>query len=226
MKYFLLLSIFFCFQAWSKESTCYGSTKKGKLDNGVQLPVSGKNFVSYSSLAHTLGRTYVHSKVHKVFIESYKALEQSYSDKIFKYAETGFENGGRFKPHKTHQNGLSIDFMTPMIDQHGKSQHLPTHIGNKWGYNIELDQNGRYENLTIDYEALAAHLAELDRQSKKHGIKIWRVIFAPKLQPDLFNTQQSDYLKKHLTFSKKPSWVRHDEHYHVDFSIPCKPLKQ
>ncbi|MDH5765520.1 MAG: replication initiation protein, partial [Gammaproteobacteria bacterium] len=28
--------------------------------------------------------------------------------------------------------------------------------------------------------------------------------------------------KKNIQFSTKRSWVRHDEHYHVDFSIPCK----
>ena len=27
---------------------------------------------------------------------------------------------------------------------------------------------------------------------------------------------------EHVQFSKQRSWVRHDEHYHVDFSIPCQ----
>ena len=30
------------------------------------------------------------------------------------------------------------------------------------------------------------------------------------------------YLKDNIQFSKRRSWVRHDEHYHVDFAIPCK----
>ncbi|RZM80367.1 hypothetical protein C3B51_12470 [Pseudoalteromonas rubra] len=32
----------------------------------------------------------------------------------------------------------------------------------------------------------------------------------------------AQYLKENIQFSKKRSWVRHDEHYHVDFAIPCK----
>jgi len=27
-----------------------------------------------------------------------------------------------------------------------------------------------------------------------------------------------------LNFMKGEAWVRHDEHYHVDFAVPCKPL--
>jgi len=26
-----------------------------------------------------------------------------------------------------------------------------------------------------------------------------------------------------VRFSTRRSWVRHDEHYHVDFDIPCEP---
>ena len=51
---------------------------------------------------------------------------------------------------------------------------------------------------------------------------LWRVIFDPKLQPKLFKTKYGDYLKANVQFSKKRSWLRHDEHYHVDFSVPCK----
>jgi penicillin-insensitive murein endopeptidase len=29
------------------------------------------------------------------------------------------------------------------------------------------------------------------------------------------------YLKQKLPFMKGKSWVRHDEHYHVDFAVPC-----
>jgi len=41
----------------------------------------------------------------------------------------------------------------------------------------------------------------------------------------LLKTSYGPYLKKHIQFSKKRSWLRHDEHYHVDFDIPCKELK-
>lgn len=211
-------------QARAVESICYGTTLNGYLKDGVQLPSSGKNYVGYSDLARLAGRTYVHSTVRDIVVNTYKQLESEQPDKVYKYAETGFQEGGLFKPHKTHKNGLSVDFMTPMIDKQGQSTHLPTHPLNKLGYAIEFDQKGNYKNLVIDYNAMAAHIVMLHKESKKLGYDLWRVIFDPSLQKGLFNTRYGIYLKKNITFSKKRSWVRHDEHYHIDFSIPCKKL--
>ncbi len=208
-----------------KTSQCFGITKNGRLEGGVKLPSNGRNFVTYSNLADILGRTYVHSSVREIILAAYKQLETTEPDKIYKYAETGNEDGGRFKPHKTHQNGLSVDFMTPVINDQGESVHLPTHPFNKFGYNIEFDNKSAYDGLKIDYTALAAHLVALHQQAKKRGFDLWRVIFDPKLQKHLFTTPYGPYLKTHIQFSKKRSWVRHDEHYHVDFDIPCQKQK-
>ncbi len=81
-----------------------------------------------------------------------------------------------------------------------------------------------YDGLKIDYVAIVAHIVELHKESKKLGYDLWHVIFEPNLQPKLFKTKYADYLQKNIQFSKKPSWVRHDEYYHVDFAIPCKKL--
>ena len=217
-----ILLLCFPVVAQSKPSTCYGTTSTGRLENGVQLPKSGSNFEGYSSIARLAGRTYVHSIVKDIVVKSYKSLESELPGKIYKYAETGFQEGGEFKPHKTHRNGLSIDFMTPVINAANQSVHLPTHPLNKFGYNIEFDKNGLYDGLRIDYLALAGHIVELHKETKRRGYDLWRVIFDPKLQAPLFETKYGDYLKKNILFSKKKSWVRHDEHYHVDFSIHCK----
>ncbi|WP_233468151.1 penicillin-insensitive murein endopeptidase [Zooshikella ganghwensis] len=205
-------------------STCYGTTANGRLLNGVSLPDEGKNFITYSDTAAALGRTYVHSTVRNVILDAYQALSQSLPKTQFKYGETGFKEGGRFRPHKTHQNGLSVDFMVPVKDKSGQPSILPTHVFNKFGYAVEFDQTGRTDDLYIDFPAIAAHLRALHQTATQRGIKIWRVIFDPKLQPYLWQTADGAYLRKHLTFSKRRSWVRHDEHYHVDFIIPCKPL--
>lgn len=214
--------LFLPFMTMAEESTCFGTTSKGSLENGVKLPSSGRNFESYSSIANMAGRTYVHSVVKEIIVSAYKDLEFEQPDKVYKYAETGFKDGGVFKPHKTHRNGLSVDFMTPVQDATGNSVHLPTHILNKFGYKIEFNQNDEYDGLHIDYEALAGHIVMLHKQSRKQGHDLWRVIFAPELQPHLFKTKYADYLKANINFSRKRSWVRHDEHYHVDFSIPCE----
>lgn len=213
MKAVLLFILFLVFPVFAETSTCFGTTSNGRLVNSVKLPWKGKNFISYSTLAATLGRTYVHSEVRGIVVSSYAELEKSYPNKVFKYAETGFKNGGAFKPHKTHQNGLSIDFMVPVVNAKGESVHLPTNALNRLGYDIEFDDSSIYNGLTIDYEAMAAHIASLHRASVKNGYELWRVIFDPKLQPNLFKTSSGAYLKNHVQFSKKRSWVRHDEHY-------------
>jgi penicillin-insensitive murein DD-endopeptidase len=224
MKLLLIILLIFSANAFSEQSTCFGTTANGRLENGQQLPSNGPNFESYSFLAETAGRTFVHSAVASIIVYSYKALEASQSGKVFKYAETGFKEGGKFWPHKTHQNGLSVDFMTPVKNADGVSVHLPTSPLNKFGYNIEFNKAGVYEDLSIDYEAMAAHIVALHKAAKSQGYDLWRVIFDPQLQVGLFNTQYSDYLKANIQFSKKRSWVRHDEHYHVDFLIPCERL--
>ena len=221
MKTLLTIIILWSKIASAGQSVCFGTTALGSLEHGVQLPAAGENFTGYSMLGRLLGRTYVHSAVRDIMLDAYQSLSTSHPDKLFKYAETGFAAGGEFKPHKTHRNGLSVDFMVPVTNQEGKSVHLPTHPFNKFGYNIEFDADSRYEDFTIDYEALAAHIVALHKAAVLKGYSLARVILAPEYQPNLYNTKFADYLKANIVFSTRRAWVRHDEHYHVDFAIPC-----
>lgn len=221
-KYINVLCLIFSSSAFSAESVCYGSSSDGSLEGGVKLPGEGKNYISYSKTAEIVGRTYVHSKVRDIILVSYQWLEKETPGNVYKYAETGFKEGGQFKPHKTHRNGLSVDFMVPVVNEDGNSVHLPTHYLNKLGYSIEFDETGRYEQYKIDYEALAAHIVSLHKAAIENEVELWRVIFDPKLQPRLMSTKYGEYLEKNIQFSKHRSWVRHDEHYHVDFDVPCE----
>ncbi len=116
--------------------------------------------------------------------------------------------------------------MVPVVDKKGKSVYFSTNLLNKFGYSVEFDDKGNYKSYTIDYEAMAAHIVQLHKISVKHGVNLWRVIFDPELQPYLFKTKYGKYIQKNIKLSKKRSWVRHDEHYHVDFLIKCKSLKK
>jgi penicillin-insensitive murein DD-endopeptidase len=195
------------------------------LESAVALPRDGANFSAYSSLAGTLGRTYVHSKVRDVLLAAYAALEKSAPSRVFVYGETGWASGGEFRPHRTHQNGLSVDFFVPVTDRKGKSVSLPTNIGNKWGYGIEFDSNARFGEYAIDFEALGEHLFQLHSAATARGVGIDLVIFDPPYLPKLFATAHGPYLEQNLRFMRGKAWWRHDEHYHVDFSVPCKPIK-
>ena len=222
---FALLALLTSSIAWAEDaSTCYGTTSNGSLKNGWRLPSSGSNFSAYSHIGRMLGRTYVHSTVHGVIVEAYAEAEKSMPDTTFVYGETGKEAGGEFDPHKTHRNGLSADFMVPVLNEDGDSVALPTSVWNKWGYDFEFDNDGQLDDLRIDFDALAEHIYQLHRAAKSEGVDIWRVILAPELQPHLRGSNRWSYLEKHIEFSKKRSWVRHDEHYHVDFDLPCEPV--
>ena len=207
----------------ASESTCFGTVSKGRLENGVRLPLSGPNFSSYSSLAANVGRTYVHSKVLAVVVAAYSALDEAAPGKVFVYGEAGWPSGGRIRPHRTHQNGLSVDFFVPVRDRSGRSVPLPTTVTNRFGYDIEFDAEGRFEDYSIDFDAMAEHLYQLHVAAKARGIGIALVILDPPFKPKLFATTRGPFLQQNLKFMKGAAWVRHDEHYHVDFAVPCKP---
>jgi penicillin-insensitive murein endopeptidase len=211
-----LISIFLLpVLAAAVESTCYGTTANGRLENGVALPNKGTNFRSYTALGGILGRTYVHSRVRDVIVNSFKALEISRPETVYVYGETGKRYGGSFKPHRTHQNGLSVDFMVPVLDS--KDRSTPR---------IEFDAKGQHGSYRIDFEAMASHLLALKQEMDRAGIGMWRVIFDPQLQPYLFKTKSGSLLKQNnISFSMKRSWVRHDEHYHVDFIVACEEME-
>ncbi len=75
MKLLVVIFLFVTTNVFSSQSTCYGTTSNDRLENAQELPASGRNFEAYSMIARMAGRTYVHSAVKKIIINSYKALE-------------------------------------------------------------------------------------------------------------------------------------------------------
>jgi penicillin-insensitive murein endopeptidase len=106
----------------------------------------------------------------------------------------------------------------------GGSVPLPSSVASRFGYDIEFDANGQYQQYGIDFAALAEHLYQLHVAATARGTGIAQVIFDAPYLPKLFATVRGPYLRKNLRFMKGKPWVRHDEHYHVDFAVPCKPL--
>jgi len=205
------------------ESQCFGTVSNGRVKGSVKLPTSGANFTAYSTLAATVGRTYVHSGVAETVARAYSALQVASPSTIYVYGETGWPSGGRFRPHRTHQNGLSVDFFVPVRNAEGKSVPLPTGVTNRFGYDIEFDAEAKHGEYTIDFPAISEHLYQLHVAAKAGGIGIALVIFDTPFLPKLFATPRGAYLRKNLPFMKGKPWVRHDEHYHVDFAVPCRP---
>jgi penicillin-insensitive murein DD-endopeptidase len=211
-------------QAHAADSVCHGTPANGRIEHAVRLPASGSNFRAYSNVGVSLGRTYTHARVATAIAAAYATLAKRTPAKTFVYGETGFAKGGPFKPHKTHQNGLSVDFMVPVVDAKGRSVPLPGNAGNRYGYDIEFDADARYRDLRIDFEALAEHLYALNQSGRRSGARIGRVIFEPAYLPKLFATRRGPFLRDSITFVRGKVWWRHDEHYHVDFVAECSPL--
>ncbi|MBC3873361.1 penicillin-insensitive murein endopeptidase [Undibacterium flavidum] len=215
---------FFDTSSVQAESICYGTSAKGRLEGGKKIPESGTNFTPYSSIGVLAGRTYVHAKVATIIEIAYQSLRTSAPDKKYVYGESGWEHGGRLRPHRTHQNGLAVDFMVAVKSASGLSIPLPTSIANKFGYDIEFDSYAHYKDLSIDFEAIAEHLFALSTAASDQGVKISRVIFEKSYLPRLYKTKRGDWIKQNISFMQGEPWIRHDEHYHVDFDIPCRPL--
>ncbi|MYN07416.1 penicillin-insensitive murein endopeptidase [Pseudoduganella aquatica] len=207
--------------AGAVESECHGRTASGRVERSVPLPVRGENFSAYSTLAASAGRTYVHSTVGRVVGQAYAALAASRPATHYVYGETGLKNGGPFNPHKTHQNGTSVDFFVPVLDAEGKSALLPSTPLNRYGYDIEFDAQARYGDYRIDFPAMAEHLYQLRLAALAQKTDLALVIFDPRYLPQLLATPRGPYLRRHLRFMQDTPWVRHDEHYHVDFAIAC-----
>ena len=219
----LVLALAFAVSASASESTCFGTVSSGRLENGLQLPATGANFSAYSSAGVSLRRTYVHSRIAAVATTAYAALQSTAPSKVFVYGETGWAKGGQIRPHKTHRNRSSVDFFVPVLNGAGKSVPIPTHALNKFGDDIDFDAEGRFSEYSIDFEAIGEHLFKLYEAAIKLGNDIALVIFDPRYLPTLFETKHGSFLKEKLKFMKRDAWVRHDEHYHVDFAIGCKP---
>jgi penicillin-insensitive murein endopeptidase len=155
--------------ATAAESQCFGTVNKGRIEGSVKLPTSGANFTAYSSLGSAAGRTHVHSKVAEIVEAAYAAVASSDPSLTFVYGETGWPSGGRIRPHRSHQNGLSVDFFVPVRNKARKSVTLPTSIPNRLGYDIEFDKDAKYGEYSIDFAAMAEHLYQTACSCKGKG---------------------------------------------------------
>ncbi|HMW73289.1 MAG TPA: penicillin-insensitive murein endopeptidase, partial [Cellvibrionaceae bacterium] len=200
--FFLLYMIVFSLFVWGQtESECFGNPNNGSLKNGWQLPASGENFHAYSSIGALAGRNFVHSKVHRIVLEAYRILQETNPKIIYVYGETGFKSGGLFKPHKSHRNGLSVDFFVPVVDSKGVPAELPIGISNKLGYNLEFDSLGRSGGLSIDFESIAKHLDALFIAAKNQQSGIEVVIIDPRFRELLLATPAGAKINGKIRFS-------------------------
>ncbi len=205
----------------------YGSGGCGKLEGGEAMPCSGENFEVYTTTACVLGRNFLHPLVQQTLVEAYAALKKQEPERRWQFGELGKASGGPLWPHKTHQNGLSADFFMPVLNARGEAALLPIVAVNRFGYGLEFNRRGALGTLYVDWKALARHLLALETAGASRGVSIERVIVTPDFHQVLFE-RAPELSPLRPKFMQREAWVRHDEHYHVNFVIPDalrKPLR-
>ena len=205
------------------ESESVGKVNDGKIVNAYKLPRKGENFKYFSLFDYyVLGRCYIHSGIYKTILESYAILEKENPNYIYRIMECSKRKGGRPFPHRTHQNGTSVEFMTPLV-KNGKPKTFYDKIG-MFRYLMKFDSHGSSrinKKVKIDFEAVAQHILILDKTARKNGFKIRKVILETNLKDELFATKYGNELnERNIYFVKSLPKVideLHDDHYHIDF---------
>ncbi len=208
----------------SSKST--GSVSNGKLNNGKLLPFKGNNYQYFDKSSYLNGKAFLHSSVKNTVLKTYLGLERSHTNRQFRVMECGYQHGGALKPHRTHQNGTSVDFMMPLrkdkkpyykLDDRGFSHYL-----------LSFNDEGKFtmnKSVVIDFETVAYHILLLDKNARALGYKIKKVIIKIELKDELYNTPSGRKLKKSGIYIVKGLTPLinslHDDHYHIDF-VPLK----
>lgn len=188
------------------------------------IPFKGNNFQYFDQWSYLLGRAFVHHKVKQSVIDAYNALESAEPSRMFYIMECSHADGGQFFPHRTHQNGLSVDFMMPKL-KNNKPYYVLDSLGTSH-YFLNFNNEGQYikdTSIFIDFNTIAHHLLLLDKAARKNGMTIKKVIIKIEMKDELFNTYYGKQLKTsgiYIVKSLEPFVNNsHDEHYHVDFEL-------
>lgn len=232
LNYFLscLFLLFFILPGMSQKrnqgvSNSIGEYHNGSIKNSYRIPRKGNNFIYFSRFSYyILGSAYVNSKVYQTILDTYQELGQKYPERKFRIMECSKKNGGKMLIHRTHQNGLSTDFMTPLIKKNKKQKYY-----NAYGalrYLLNFDENGilrSNKKVAIDFNSMAEHILILEKYARKNGLKIKKVIFKIDLKDELFKTDNGEKIKaKGIYFAQHLTPIlntAHDDHYHVDFEL-------
>lgn len=211
------------YQHNTSPSISVGTVSKGSLKNGRIFPFKGPNFIYFDSTSYLSKHAFVHEKVHRTVLATYAQFESILPHFEFGLMECSNEHGGKIWPHRTHQNGLSVDFMSPILKNGASSTDFNT-IGLPH-YLMDFDEHGVYTEDTsysIDFNLMARHILELNQQARKNGLKIEKVILKIALKDELYATEYGKKLKASgVYFATNLNELidsLHDDHYHVDFT--------
>jgi penicillin-insensitive murein DD-endopeptidase len=206
------------------KSRSEGDFAHGKLENAYLFPFSGNNYSYFSIFSYyIMDNAYMHSKMYNTIQSSYKTCEETCEGIKFKTMECANKEGGKMAIHRTHQLGLSADFMVVKKNKAGNQSRFLDYFGMAH-YLHGFDSNGSHQvfkNTQIDFETCAKHILALDDAAKKNGLKLSKVILKLDLHDNLFATPSGKEIKRRDIYFAQwmPTFIDnlHDDHYHVDF---------
>lgn len=208
----------------SLPSKSLGTVSNGSIENATLLPFRGENYRYFDTASYLGGRAFMNNRVAATLEMSYDSLAKLNPDRNYCYMECSNQHGGKLFPHHTHQNGLSVDFMSPMISNNAACYDLDE-LG-AGHYFIDFDDRGTYEDnpeISIDFNQIALHLLILQSAAQKNGLLIEKVIFKMELRDELYASPYGPELRKsgiYITRNLTPLINGlHDDHYHVDFRL-------
>ena len=210
---------------YNKPSKSIGTVSDGELENGYRFKYKTKEYKYFSRLSyHVLRRAHVHSDVYEVTNEALAAMKLKYPKQKWRIMECSRKGGGRLWPHHTHQNGTSIDFMTPM-KKHGRQYRMTNGLG-IFHYLLKYTPSGKWgvrRKVEVDFDLMAEFILELDRVARKKGMKVKKVILRTNLKDEFYATKNGNKVKKKGIYlvMNLPKIVneQHDEHFHIDFVL-------
>lgn len=208
-------------------SQSIGTVSNGSIRNATLLPFSGEGYCYFDTSSYLQGRAFMHTGVADLLKSTFREFAERHPDRRCVLMECSHANGGRLYPHRTHQNGLSIDFMSFKL-----KNGLPFDSLDALGtahYFLEFDNSGHWNkdpNVVLDFESIAEEIYLLHRTAHQSGFKISKIIFKLELKDELFNTfygkllvQEGIYFARHLDAATN---ALHDDHFHIDFE-PMNP---
>jgi penicillin-insensitive murein DD-endopeptidase len=207
----------------SMPSVSEGTVSNGSIKNAKLMPFSGDNYQYFDKWSYMQGRAFLNGSVLKSVLNSYGILHTSTPGRKFTVMECSHKEGGKLWPHRTHQNGLSVDFMMPL-----KKDNKPYYGLDSKGvkhYLLQFDNAGKYikdKSIHVDFNLVAKHILNLDASARKQGYKVKKVIIKIEFKDDLYATKYGKRLRKKGIYVVKGLTPKinelHDDHYHIDFA--------
>ena len=199
--------------ALGPDSRSHGLAVAGGLSFGRSLAPVGAHHRTFSSVDAALGRQVVHGDVAKTLVAAFAteregSLARGRWAPRWRVGETGWRGGGWFSPHLTHQDGLSVDLMTPL-----DAGRLPSWPWQELGYGLELDADGGFGARGVEFDRLARLFDALCREAPKHGLVARAFIVWEPWHPAIRGRMRTT-CRRALINAALP----HDDHVHVTFT--------